>query len=158
MTDEPYMDQATELAEALGWRRPLNYILAPDDPATPIPAETLVWARWFEDQQPGRIVAQTRHRDYAVSTVFLGIDHSFFSGPPILWETMVFWSADRLRGRSSRRLRKRMDAYLGRKNTASQRHYRPERKLDGWQDRYATYAAALRGHSDAVKMVRSLYG
>ena len=25
-----------------------------------------------------------------VSTVFLGIDHSFGEGPPILWETMIF--------------------------------------------------------------------
>lgn len=25
-----------------------------------------------------------------VSTVFLGLDHSFGDGPPVLWETMVF--------------------------------------------------------------------
>lgn len=28
--------------------------------------------------------------DVTVSTVFLGIDHSFGSGPPLLFETMVF--------------------------------------------------------------------
>lgn len=26
-----------------------------------------------------------------VSTVFLGLDHNFFGGEPILWETMIFW-------------------------------------------------------------------
>ena len=25
-----------------------------------------------------------------ISTVFLGLDHAFGSGPPILWETMIF--------------------------------------------------------------------
>lgn len=25
-----------------------------------------------------------------ISTVFLGLDHQYGSGPPILWETMVF--------------------------------------------------------------------
>lgn len=25
-----------------------------------------------------------------VSTVFLGMDHAFLDGPPVLWETMVF--------------------------------------------------------------------
>lgn len=28
--------------------------------------------------------------EFWVSTVFLGLDHSYGKGPPILWETMVF--------------------------------------------------------------------
>lgn len=37
-----------------------------------------------------RRVAADRIGDIFVSTVFLPIDHSFGTGPPILWETMVF--------------------------------------------------------------------
>ena len=46
------------------------------------------WARWFERCE--RHVALTRIGDARISTVFLGLDHSFGSGPPLLWETMVF--------------------------------------------------------------------
>jgi hypothetical protein len=35
-------------------------------------------------------VARDTIRDWEVSTVFLGLDHQFGSGPPVLWETMVF--------------------------------------------------------------------
>ena len=57
---------------------------------TPIPALNLLeWARWFETAN--RQVAQDRIGDILISTVFLGIDHSFYAdGPPLLFETMVF--------------------------------------------------------------------
>jgi hypothetical protein len=39
----------------------------------------------------GRRVGYDERRDgIRVSTVFLGLDHSFGNGPPVLWETMVF--------------------------------------------------------------------
>lgn len=42
-----------------------------------------------------RSLAWTKLADgRTVSTVFLGIDHSFRSGPPVLWETMVFGNSD----------------------------------------------------------------
>jgi hypothetical protein len=41
---------------------------------------TQVWQRVAEDQVG----------PYRISTVFLGIDHGFSEGPPILFETMVF--------------------------------------------------------------------
>lgn len=37
-----------------------------------------------------RIVKQEYVGEFWVSTVFLGLDHSFGEGPPLLWETMVF--------------------------------------------------------------------
>lgn len=47
------------------------------------------WARWFETAD--RIVKNTPVGDAKVSTVFLGIDHSFREmGEPLLFETMVF--------------------------------------------------------------------
>lgn len=48
------------------------------------------WVAWmFCD--PHRQVAATRiAKGVDVSTVFLGLDHSFGGGPPILYETLVF--------------------------------------------------------------------
>lgn len=37
-----------------------------------------------------RRVDRTTIGEVFVSTVFLGVDHSHGSGPPVLWETMVF--------------------------------------------------------------------
>jgi hypothetical protein len=51
--------------------------------------DLMTWARWFETAD--RVVAKTRIGDDAeVSTIFLGLDHSFGSGPPLIFETMVF--------------------------------------------------------------------
>lgn len=85
----------------------------PCDPYTPEGiAGLLGWARWYEDAD--RIVKQENVLGICrVSTVFLGLDHSFFSGRhmeqqvaelagrlglaaqlvhrPILFETMAFW-------------------------------------------------------------------
>jgi len=41
-------------------------------------------------RQSDRIVAKTDINDISISTVFLGIDHSFGGEIPILFETMVF--------------------------------------------------------------------
>ena len=47
------------------------------------------WGRWFE--KADRHVAKTELRNRViVSTVFLGLDHSFGGGIPILFETMIF--------------------------------------------------------------------
>jgi hypothetical protein len=49
----------------------------------------MTWARWFESTD--RHVRQTIQGDVTVSTVFLGLDHSFSGhGPPVLFETMAF--------------------------------------------------------------------
>ena len=46
-------------------------------------------ARWFEAAE--RHVADDAVGDTRVSTVFLGLDHSFSrGGPPVLWESMIF--------------------------------------------------------------------
>lgn len=63
-----------------------KYILEGKEPK---PVEDLMeWAKWFE--KANRVVEQTKVDDVKVSTVFLGMDHSFFDGPPILFETMIF--------------------------------------------------------------------
>jgi hypothetical protein len=52
------------------------------------------WARWMEKAE--RHVRDSFQGDVRVSTVFLGLDHSFASweGRPILFETMVFVGHD----------------------------------------------------------------
>jgi len=65
----------------------LQYILDAD--GEPQPCDDL--RTWGEFMQTGdRIVAQETIGETKVSTVFLGIDHQFGQGPPVLWETMVF--------------------------------------------------------------------
>jgi len=60
-----------------------------------VPVEDLmVWAEWFSNAGEDRIVKKQKVGQYEVSTVFLGLDHSFGDGPPLLFETMVFGDID----------------------------------------------------------------
>ncbi len=47
-------------------------------------------AEWLSDNLDARIVARTTVGESEVSTVFLGIDHNWEDGPPLLFETLVF--------------------------------------------------------------------
>jgi hypothetical protein len=51
--------------------------------------DLLEWGRWFEKAE--RHVAEDYlPGDVHVSTVFLGLDHRWGEGPPLLFETMIF--------------------------------------------------------------------
>jgi hypothetical protein len=51
--------------------------------------DQLTWAMWFE--KTDGIVKKTQiDTDEEVCTVFLGFDHQWGDGPPLLFETMVF--------------------------------------------------------------------
>lgn len=64
-----------------------RYILIDRVPV--IENDFLKWASYY--QRSERIVAQTKlNRRVTVSTVFLGLDHNFGRGEPLLFETMVF--------------------------------------------------------------------
>ena len=64
----------------------MNYIL---DGKNPIECEDILqWGKWFATAD--RHVNQTKRNGINVSTIFLGIDHSFDGGGPILFETMIF--------------------------------------------------------------------
>jgi hypothetical protein len=71
-----------------------------------VPCDVLTWGRWFQRNQD-RFIAKTSlgHETMSdvvrenlgiaptsceVSTVFLGVDHSFGEGPPLIFETLVF--------------------------------------------------------------------
>ena len=51
-------------------------------------ANTLEWGEFFN--KPDRIVAATEIGEIRVSTVFLGIDHSWGGDKPVVFETMIF--------------------------------------------------------------------
>jgi hypothetical protein len=65
-----------------------KYIL---DGHTPVEATSLLeWAEWTEKNREARRVAIDMIDNVKVSTVFLGLDHNWGDGPPILFETMIF--------------------------------------------------------------------
>ena len=45
---------------------------------------------WLQTARQNRVLASDHIGDVHVSTVFLGLDHSFGGAFPILWETMIF--------------------------------------------------------------------
>ncbi len=64
------------------------YIL--DDDGKPRPIDDRAqWSKWFGNIE-NRRVAFTELKQYWISTVFLGLNHAFDGGAPILWETCVF--------------------------------------------------------------------
>jgi hypothetical protein len=50
--------------------------------------DLITWAMWFEKAE--RHVADDKVGDVRISTVFLGLDHSFGGGRPLIFETLVF--------------------------------------------------------------------
>lgn len=62
-----------------------NYILKNKKPVLASSIE-----EWAKGYQKNRIVKQEKINDVFISTVFLGLDHSWGGGPPILFETIIF--------------------------------------------------------------------
>jgi hypothetical protein len=57
----------------------------------PVQARNLMaWARWMETGDR-RVAFSTLADGSTVSTVFLGLDHSWNNGPPVLFETCIFY-------------------------------------------------------------------
>jgi len=67
-----------------------HYILDKDNKI--VPTDLMTWGRWLQNND--RKIANTVVGDNTVSTVFLGLDHSFGVGPPLLFETMIFSTDD----------------------------------------------------------------
>lgn len=55
------------------------------------------WALLMQDRRY-QVLVQDHVGPYMVSTVWLGIDHNFDEGPPLIFETMVF-KTDSVEGR-----------------------------------------------------------
>jgi hypothetical protein len=60
-----------------------------------VPCDLMTWARWLEENRAHRVIVQEDlPHGYKISTVFLGLNHSYFRGPPLWFETMVFEPSD----------------------------------------------------------------
>lgn len=77
----------------------MYYILDANGEPRPC-ADVVAWGLWFEATKDTgeRLIAQDRDEragpdGVRVSTVFLGLDHQWGDGPPVLWETLVFGGA-----------------------------------------------------------------
>jgi len=95
-----------------------HYVL--DENGNPLPEPNIRrWVNWFS--RCNRSVALDKFGNATVSTVFLGLDHSFGYGTePLLYETMIF----------------------------------DHEEFGGYQVRYTTREETLKGHAEAVELVR----
>jgi hypothetical protein len=50
--------------------------------------DLMTWAKWFGKAE--RHIGDDTVEGVRISTVFLGLDHSFGAGSPVLFETLVF--------------------------------------------------------------------
>lgn len=104
--------------------------------------DVLTWANWFENpKNPGRITKQTTIKNVRVSTVFMGLDHSFGGKVPILWETMMFNTNDDGKPIMKKKgLKGKLQA------------------LGDYQVRYSSLKDAKAGHEYAVKFAEYILG
>jgi len=112
-----------------------KYILDKDGNPKEEP-DLMTWARWFETANEERIVARTDLKDVYVSTVFMGLDHNFGLGKPILWETLVFEN------------KTTTEEYMGRKFTF-------HKTVGEYGERYHTKDEAMSGHLLTVAKIKA---
>lgn len=63
-----------------------KYVLKGHEPKE---VDLMTWAQWIEQRK--NKVARTRVKNgVLISTIFLGLDHQYGDGPPLLFETMIF--------------------------------------------------------------------
>jgi hypothetical protein len=104
-----------------------HYILNPDH-SVRVEPDVLVWAAWYETAD--RTVAKAHRQGFEVSTVFLGLDHRWGDGPPLLFETMIF------------------QAWLTPGG--------PRQPGELYCERYSTWDEALAGHRRALEAVANM--
>ncbi|NUX58706.1 hypothetical protein [Paraburkholderia youngii] len=117
--------------------RPLYWRLNDDKSVSPIHGRlneepVLEWARELE-KFDNRQLARDDIAGCMVSTIFLGIDHGYGRGEPVLFETMAFSSATKPL------------TYGGRTSDVHE-------ELE--QRRYCTYAEAMAGHAEVCAEIR----
>lgn len=74
------------------------------------------WAALFETAKRGdlkRVAETTLPNGTWISTVWMGLDHSFGNGPPLIFETMVFTNRGDMRDLDSDRYSTEADALAG---------------------------------------------
>ena len=98
-----------------------------------VPADDLItWAQFFE-KDDARRVAKTQINGLSVSTVFLGLDHSWGGDKPLFFETMIFRDED---------------------NAPPEIYFE---RIQDWahdyQTRYTTWDEAVEGHETVVTII-----
>ena len=88
----------------------MNYYILDDDFNPVLEPNREKFYAWFEKNQDTKILRKTFIGGIELSTVFLGIDHSFNSENPILYESL--WFGGNFDG-VMRRYRTREEAYIG---------------------------------------------
>lgn len=96
-----------------------------DEDNIPFKANIVTAAKWLTDDK--KIIRRDTINGHLISTVFLGLDHSWGEGPPLLWETMIF--AEGFKGNN---------------------------EFEDYQERYSSYDEALIGHYEAMEKVKNL--
>ena len=122
-----------------------HYIM--DARGEPVSVDLMTWARWYEHAD--RTIARDEVDDCEVSTVFLGLDHSFGGGPPVLWETMIFQP-----GRHAGRLPLPRFGENPESPEAWETYNASLGPRDGEQWRWRSRAEALAGHASVVFELR----
>lgn len=84
--------------------------------------DLMKWAKLFENNNY-KVVKQENVGKFRVSTVWIGLDHGFNGGNPLIFETMVF----------------------------SQKKFKANQDNDFDQERYSTLEEAKKGHKEMVK-------
>jgi len=80
------------------------------------PLELMEWARKVENLTYKRVDKTTLPDGKWVSTVWLGLDHQFGGGPPLIFETRVFSSEEDLSELETDRYSTLAEAQEGHKN------------------------------------------
>lgn len=129
--------------------RPRHYVL--DDDKSLVPVGLMEWARFFEDFEK-RQVALTYHGKAFVSTIFLGLDHRYGEGPPLVFESMIFGGP--LDQDYMDRYSSWDDALLGHRRAVLV--LRSVRLSRNWREgRYLDRLARRKGHNSDVAMRRA---
>jgi hypothetical protein len=103
-----------------------HYILVEKEPV--VIDDLFAWADWMETAD--RQIALDKFEGFIVSTVFLGLDHSFdITDVPVLFETMVFFE---------------------------DKNHPLYEEWDLYQERYATWDEAEKGHAGIAEAMKCL--
>lgn len=130
--------------------------------------DTLAWAKAFEkgDRHVGWI---NLSNGYIISTVWLGLNHAYGDGPPLIYETMVFrriprrlqksgpnmssvlrQSTEYLQAAKEKRMPRTLPVVMTQGKEIKRVHYSEQD-----MERYSTEAEALAGHWAMVEKWRS---
>ena len=113
-----------------------GYILD-DEGNTVLCNDLLEWAEWFEHAEEKRRIGYDEVGDLYVSTMFLGLDHSFGIGDkPLLFETMVFEKKESTN------------------NSIRGKEFKFHQSLDDYTERYSTKEEAADGHKRIIEKVK----